>query len=84
MTTGALPSWSDTPTRAAIVDFMTRVSDPVSTDVVPAEERVAVFDNDDTLRPHVLCRAALEHAAAEGWTVVSMVNWRAVFAGAGE
>jgi phosphoserine phosphatase len=38
-----LPSWRDTPTRQAIVDFVGAAAD------VPAEERVAVFDNDGTL-----------------------------------
>ena len=39
-----LTTWSDGPTKAAIVDFVGRVV----TDV-PPEERVAVFDNDGTL-----------------------------------
>ena len=39
-----LKSWSDGPTKAAIVDFVERtVTD------MPPEERVAVFDNDGTL-----------------------------------
>ncbi|GAA1779419.1 HAD family hydrolase [Agromyces lapidis] len=42
-----LPSWADTPTRAAIVDFVERVT--TGPDAVPAAERVAVFDNDGTL-----------------------------------
>ena len=41
---GGLPSWRDTPTRAAILDFVDDVSRSL-----PAEERVAVFDNDGTL-----------------------------------
>ncbi|MEU4559454.1 HAD family hydrolase [Actinoplanes sp. NPDC023936] len=39
-----LPSWQDGPARAAILDFVERV-----TAEVPVEERVAVFDNDGTL-----------------------------------
>ncbi|MCD5344994.1 HAD family hydrolase [Agromyces sp. H3Y2-19a] len=42
-----LPSWADTPTRAAIVDFVERVT--TGPDAVPESERVAVFDNDGTL-----------------------------------
>lgn len=42
-----LPSWADTPTRAAIVDFVERVTR--GPDAVPERERVAVFDNDGTL-----------------------------------
>ena len=39
-----LPSWNDTPTRQAIIEFVERVARDV-----PVEERVAVFDNDGTL-----------------------------------
>ena len=39
-----LASWNDTPTREAIVAFAERAGDRL-----PAEERVAVFDNDGTL-----------------------------------
>jgi len=45
----ALPSWNDTPTRRAIVDFVARVSDEGGADFVPPAERVATFDNDGTL-----------------------------------
>ena len=41
-----LPSWRDTPTRAAITGFVERVTGP---DGVPPAERIAVFDNDGTL-----------------------------------
>jgi phosphoserine phosphatase len=42
--TGILASWNDGPTKRSVVEFVERaVSD------VPAEERVAVFDNDGTL-----------------------------------
>lgn len=44
-----LPSWNRTPSEAAIVDFVTRVTDPASKDFVPEEARIAVFDNDGTL-----------------------------------
>jgi phosphoglycolate phosphatase-like HAD superfamily hydrolase len=44
-----LPSWRETPTRATILDFVARVSDPASDDFVPPDARVAVFDNDGTL-----------------------------------
>ncbi len=42
-----LGSWNDTPTKAAIVAFVERVT--TGADAVPVEERVAVFDNDGTL-----------------------------------
>ncbi len=44
-----LPSWSDGPSRAAIVDFVNAVTQPGSPDFVPPDERIAVFDNDGTL-----------------------------------
>ncbi|BCH20578.1 haloacid dehalogenase [Mesorhizobium sp. L-8-10] len=44
-----LPSWNDTRAEAAIIEFVERVTDPVSDDFVPAADRIAVFDNDGTL-----------------------------------
>ena len=44
-----LASWHDTPTRAAIIDFVTRVTAEGGPDYVPPVERIAVFDNDGTL-----------------------------------
>jgi phosphoserine phosphatase len=44
-----LPSWNDTATRQAIVSFVDKVTTPGSPDFVPAEERIATFDNDGTL-----------------------------------
>jgi phosphoserine phosphatase len=43
----ALESWNETPTKAAITAFVERVTS--GPDVVPVEERIAVFDNDGTL-----------------------------------
>jgi phosphoserine phosphatase len=44
-----LESWKDTPTRAAIVDFVDRVTTEGGSDFVPPSERIATFDNDGTL-----------------------------------
>ena len=44
-----LPSWNDGPTKQAIVDFVTKVSEPESGDYVPIKDRIATFDNDGTL-----------------------------------
>ncbi|WGJ93116.1 HAD family hydrolase [Achromobacter mucicolens] len=44
-----LPSWTDGPSRTAIVAFVKAVTDPASAEFVPAEDRIAVFDNDGTL-----------------------------------
>src|SRR5689334_24796300 len=44
-----LASWNDGPARAAIVDFVNRVTAEGGPEHVPPPERVAVFDNDGTL-----------------------------------
>ncbi len=44
-----LPSWNEGAARTAIVEFVRAVTQPDSPDFVPAEERIAVFDNDGTL-----------------------------------
>jgi len=44
-----LPSWRDTPSRQAIVDFVVATTTPTSVGYVPPAERIAVFDNDGTL-----------------------------------
>jgi phosphoglycolate phosphatase-like HAD superfamily hydrolase len=44
-----LPSWTDGPSKKAILDFVTKVTKEGSPDFVPALDRVAVFDNDGTL-----------------------------------
>lgn len=46
-----LPSWRAGESRQAIIDFVTKVTGTDGTEAVPAEERVAVFDNDGTLWP---------------------------------
>jgi hypothetical protein len=48
-TDATMPSWKDTATRKAIVQFVQTVTDPEGPGCVPPEERVAVFDNDGTL-----------------------------------
>ena len=45
----ALPSWNDTAPKKAIVAFVERVTKQGSPDFVPADERIATFDNDGTL-----------------------------------
>jgi hypothetical protein len=45
----ALTLWNEGATRAAIEAFVSRVCDESGPDFVPAEHRVAVFDNDGTL-----------------------------------
>jgi haloacid dehalogenase-like hydrolase len=44
-----LSSWHDTATRAAILDFVARVTTEGGPDYVPPAERIAVYDNDGTL-----------------------------------
>jgi hypothetical protein len=50
-----LPSLNDGATKKAITDFVARVTAQGGADFVPAEERIATFDNDGTLwteQPH--------------------------------
>jgi phosphoglycolate phosphatase-like HAD superfamily hydrolase len=44
-----LPSWNDGPSKAAILQFVSAVTDEKSKDYVEPAERIAVFDNDGTL-----------------------------------
>lgn len=44
-----LPSWNDTPSKQAIVQFISTVIDQNSKHFVEPSERIAVFDNDGTL-----------------------------------
>ena len=44
-----LPSWNDGAAKESIVAFVERVTKPGSSDFVPVQERIAVFDNDGTL-----------------------------------
>jgi len=45
----ALPSWNQGPARQSILDFVADVTRAGGPNFVPAEQRVAVFDNDGTL-----------------------------------
>lgn len=49
MSTDSLPSWRPGPTKEAVVEFVTAVTDDGSPDYVAEVDRVAVFDNDGTL-----------------------------------
>lgn len=44
-----LPSWTDSTTSEAIVQFVRRVTNPSSPLFVPPDERIAAFDSDGTL-----------------------------------
>ena len=44
-----LPSWNDGPSKQQILKFVSDVTTPGSSAFVPAEDRIAVFDNDGTL-----------------------------------
>jgi phosphoserine phosphatase len=44
-----LPSWRDTDTRRAIVDFVQAATEAGGAGYIPPAERIAVFDNDGTL-----------------------------------
>ncbi len=44
-----LPSWTQTETKLAIIDFVESVTDPAGDTYVTPADRIAVFDNDGTL-----------------------------------
>jgi phosphoglycolate phosphatase-like HAD superfamily hydrolase len=44
-----LASWNEGATKKSITDFVSRVTTPGGADFVPAEQRIATFDNDGTL-----------------------------------
>ncbi len=44
-----LPAWSEGASKAAILDFVKRVTTPGGPEFVPPAERIATFDNDGTL-----------------------------------
>jgi phosphoglycolate phosphatase-like HAD superfamily hydrolase len=44
-----LPSWNNTSTKQAILNFVAAITDEGGPQFVPPEERIAVFDNDGTL-----------------------------------
>jgi len=44
-----LSSWNDGPAKKAILDFVRATSDQSSPAYVPAEQRIATFDQDGTL-----------------------------------
>jgi len=46
---GALPSWNDGSAKQAILDFVRAATDSAGPDHVPAEDRIATFDQDGTL-----------------------------------
>ncbi len=44
-----LSSWSEGPSKKAIIDFVTKTTKEGSPDFIPAADRIACFDNDGTL-----------------------------------
>src|SRR6185369_16732572 len=47
--TDPLPSWNNGPVKTSITDFVARVTTQGGPAFVPAEQRIATFDNDGTL-----------------------------------
>lgn len=48
--TDPLPSWNDGPVKQSILDFVGNITDPTNPQFVPPAKRIAMFDNDGTLR----------------------------------
>ncbi|AHF89160.1 NapD [Opitutaceae bacterium TAV5] len=64
-----LPSWRETPSKAAILAFVAAVSTADSPSFVPPADRIAVFDHDGTLFPE-------QPASAELLFVTSLLRER--------
>ena len=64
MATDPLSTWNDGPARAAILDFVARVTQEGGRDYVPPAERIATFDNDSTL----WCEQPLQVQVFFAWT----------------
>lgn len=60
-----LPSWNDTATKQAIIDFVTTATQQGGPEFVPDDERIAVFDMDGTLIPEKPIPAAVIPLAAD-------------------
>lgn len=48
-TTDPLPSWNEGPTKAAILNYVSDVTNPESKNFIPIIDRVSTFDNDGNL-----------------------------------
>jgi hypothetical protein len=69
-----LPSWNDTPTRAALLDF-------VEAGPIRAGGTLVYLAEPDVFDDVAGAEDALEHAKQQGWTVVSVkADWATVFA----
>jgi len=62
--TDPLPSWNEGAAKAAIVNFVARVTAEGSADFVPVTQRIAVFDNDGTLSVEQPAPAQMEFEMA--------------------
>jgi len=66
-----LPSWSDGPTRTAVIDFVTAAGKEGDPGFIPPEARIAVFDMDGTLMPEKPLPGALLPLVADVKTAVA-------------
>jgi hypothetical protein len=64
MSDDQLPSWNETDVKHSIVEFVHAVTDRSSSDFVPVDDRVAVFDNDGTLATEMPLYTQLAFAVA--------------------
>lgn len=78
-----LPSWTDSPTRTYILDYLARATNPADPGFVPTEERVAVFDLDGTLlceKPQyfqiVVSQAKLREQAKDDPSLAEKQPWK--------
>jgi len=79
----ALPSWNDGPTKTSIVNFVARVTTQGGPDFVPAEQRIATFDNDARCGASSRCMSSSpsRSTASRPWLPASGVEGQAALQG---
>ena len=65
-----LPSWNDTSAKQAILRFVKDTTDKYSPGYVEPEDRIATFDQDETLGQNTLCT----HRRCLRW--IAWARWR--------
>jgi hypothetical protein len=71
----ALSGWRDGPAKRAVVEFVERACGESASAPVPADERVAVFDNDGTLWCEKPMPIQLDFILRRLIEMVSNLNW---------
>lgn len=89
-TTDPLPSWNAGANKAAIIEFVNKVTDKYGPGFVPVAERIATLDNDGALWSEqplyfqgyfALAQVkAMDEAPQRGWLLIDMKNdWNRIY-----